>query len=469
MGRCVLLFTLVALCGSFTSRADVLTVCQLSGIKEQARCGVVQVPENPAKPEGRKLDIQVAVLPAKAGKALPDPVLILNGGPGEDSLSGAGSFAEWLEPLRRDRDILLVDQRGTGKSHRLGCDLYAGVDAAVLLRDVFPVATVERCASELSKNADLTQYGYTNFARDLEQVRKQLGYGPMNLFAGSYGTRAAQVFIRAYPDSVRTALLVSVVPIDVAIPLPMAKASQAAMDRVFKDCEAQPACYAAFPNVRNELGEMLRRLETEEVTVSVPGQSAPVRLHRGRVAERLRSMMYRAEGAQTIPQVIHKAYLGDYRPIVDDIVSNARDINSAASFGVFFAIACNEDVAFIREADIPASSEGTYLRDYRVRQQQAACAQWPKASLPSGYREPIRTAVPTLFVSGDSDPATPPWFTEHAAKGFTNRAEIVLANRGHTEYLECLVGIYQRVVAAGSVAKLDTSACKAEPRLPFKT
>jgi pimeloyl-ACP methyl ester carboxylesterase len=289
------------------------------------------------------------------------------------------------------------------------------------------------------------------------------------LFAGSYGTRAAQVFIRAYPESVRTALLVSVVPIDVAIPLPMAKASQAAMDRVLKDCEAQPACHAAFPNVRNELGEMLRRLETEQVNVSVPGQSAPVRLHRGRVAERLRSMMYRAEGAQTIPQVIHKAYLGDYRPIVDDIVSNARDITSAASFGVFFAIACNEDVAFIREADIPASSEGTYLRDYRVRQQQAVCARWPKASLPSGYRDPIRTAVPTLFVSGDSDPATPLWFTEHAAKGFTNRAEMVLANRGHTEYLECLAGIYQKFVAAGLVAKLDTSACKPEPRLPFKT
>lgn len=90
-------------------------------------------------------------------------------------------------------------------------------------------------------------------------------------------------------------------------------------------------------------------------------------------------MMYRAEGADRIPQAIHKAYLGDYRPIVDDLVSNAGAISSAISFGLFFAVACNEDVAFIREADIPAAIAGTYLGDYRVRQQQAACAHWPKA------------------------------------------------------------------------------------------
>jgi pimeloyl-ACP methyl ester carboxylesterase len=472
-----------ALCRSFHVRADVLSACRLSGIEGPARCGVVPVPENPAPPEARKLDIGVAVLPATSRKALSDPVLLLMGGPGEASIAEAEYYARWLGPLRRDRDILFIDQRGTGKSHRLSCDLYSGVDAAALLRDVFPVASVERCARELSKDADLSQYGYTNFARDIEHIRRQLGYGTLNLFAGScrqlgygtlnlfagsYGTRAAQVFIREYPQSVRTAMLVSVVPIDVAIPLPMAKGSQAAMDRVLNDCEAQPACHAAFPHVRNELGEMLHRLETHEVKVGVPGQATPVRLHRGRVAERLRSMMYRAEGAQRIPQVIHSAYLDDFQPIIDDIISNARASTSAISFGVFFAIACNEDVAFIGEADIPAASEGTYLGDYRVRQQQAACARWPRTPLPTGYRDPIRTTVPALFVSGDSDPATPLWFTGHAATGFSNRAELVLANRGPTEYLDCLAGIYRAFVAAGSAAKLDTSACRAEPRPPFK-
>jgi pimeloyl-ACP methyl ester carboxylesterase len=277
------------------------------------------------------------------------------------------------------------------------------------------------------------------------------------------------VFIKMHGASVRTAMLVSVVPIDEPMPLPMAKGAQAAMNRVLEDCEAQPACHAAFPNVRNELSEMLHRLETQEVKVTVPGQAVPVRLHRGRAAERLRSMMYRAEGAARIPQVIHQAHLGDYQPIVADIVSNASAIGSAISFGLFFSIVCNEDTNLIDDADIPAATAGTYLGDYRVRQQQAACAQWPKAPLPRGYRNPVRTSVPTLFVSGDTDPASPLWFTERTKQGFTQRAEVVLANRGHTEYLDCLATIYQKFVAARSVEKLDTSACNAEPRLPFKT
>ncbi|GFE85663.1 alpha/beta hydrolase [Steroidobacter agaridevorans] len=461
------LLTLFALCGSVGVRADVLSTCELPRLQEPAKCGVVQVPENPAKPDGRKLDIAVAVVPAMGGKALPDPILLLMGGPGEESMNEAAFYVEWLEPLRRERDILLIDQRGTGKSHRLGCDLYKDVGAAVLLRDVFPVASAERCARELSKDADLTQYSYEHFSKDIEHIRRLLGYGPLNLFAGSYGTRAAQVFIKTHGASVRTAMLVSVVPIDEPMPLPMAKGAQAAMDRVLEDCAAQSACHAAFPNVRNELSQMLHRLETEEVKVNVPGQATPVRLHRGRAAERLRSMMYRAEGAAQIPQVIHKAYLGNYQPIVEDIVSNASFIGSAISFGLFFSIVCNEDTAFIDDADIPAASAGTYLGDYRVRQQQAVCSRWPKASLPRGYRDPVRTSVPTVFVSGDTDPATPLWFAERMKQGFAQRAEVVLVNRGHTEYLDCVATTYQKFVAAGSVEKLDTSACKAEPRLPF--
>ncbi len=458
------LLALGAICSSFlAAAADVLSSCQLPGIAGAAKCGVVQVPENPAKPDDRKLDISVAVVPATQGRALPDPIVILMGGPAEDAISAAAYYAGTLATLHHDRDLVFIDQRGTGKSHRLGCDIYAGVDAAVLLRDVFPLAPIERCARELSKSANLTQYSYAHFSRDLEHVRKVLGYGPMNLFAGSYGTRAAQVFIRTYPDSVRTVIFHSVVPIDMAIPLPMAKAAQVAMDRVLKDCQGQPACHAAFPNVRNELTEVLQRLEAGNVTVTVPGAAGKVPLDRGRVAERLRSMMYRAEGAEHIPFVIHRAYLGDYRPIVDDILANAPEATNALSFGLFFSIACNEDVAFIREADIAPASEGTYLGDYRVRQQQAACTKWPKGSLPAGYREPIRSSLPVLFVSGDTDPASPLWFKEHAAKGFVNRAEVVMQNRGHTEWSDCVGDIYTRFVKAGSVAKLDTSTASRNP------
>ena len=216
-------------------------------------------------------------------------------------------------PLRRDHDILLVDQRGTGRSAALRCDLYSADDPAVSLRDLFPPAAVNRCKQQLSARADLTQYTYLHFANDLEQVRRALGYGRMNLFGGSYGTRAAQVFMRAYPQSVRTAYLGSVVPIDVITPLTMAKSAQVALDNTLKACAAEPACKTAFPNLRQEFDQVMARLDTGEVRVAIPGHSGTFPLHRGRVMEWFRSMNYRPGTAAQMPWIIHRAYTGRIR------------------------------------------------------------------------------------------------------------------------------------------------------------
>ena len=188
------------------------------------------------------------MIPA-TGKAQADPLVPLMGGPGEEAISEAAYFAGLFAPLRRDHDILLVDQRGTGRSGALRCDLYSADDPAVSLRDLFPLAAVKRCEQQLSARADLTQYTYLHFANDLEQVRLALGYGKMNLFGGSYGTRAAQIFMRAYPQSVRTAYLGSVVPIDVMTPLTMAKSAQVALDNTLDACAAESACNDRVPEL----------------------------------------------------------------------------------------------------------------------------------------------------------------------------------------------------------------------------
>ena len=326
-----------------------LSDCAIPGIAQPARCGVLDVPENLDRPAGRRLPINVAVIPASPGPALPDPIVPLMGGPGEDAMSAASEFASRLAPLRRDRDLLLVDQRGTGRSGALRCDLYSTDEPAANLRDLFPLATVERCERELEAQADLTQYTYAHFAVDLERVRNALGYGKLNLFAGSYGTRAAQVYVRAYPQSVRTLYLGSVVPIDLAMPLPLAKAAQSALEKTFGACAADSACRTAFPNLPDEFREVLARLESGAVRVSVPGRAQTVALNRGRVAEWFRSMIYRAEGAAMMPWTIHQAYVGDWSPIVERILSGVREAGSAISFGLFFSITCNEDVAFVRE------------------------------------------------------------------------------------------------------------------------
>jgi hypothetical protein len=164
-----------------SSGAIELSSCKLSGVPQPARCGVLQVPENPNRPAGRRLKIGVAVIPATAGKSHPDPIVILMGGPGEDAISAAEIYVKQFTTLRQDRDILLVDQRGTGRSGALNCALFSAQEAAVSLRDVFPPAAVEKCEQTLRVRADLTQYTYDRFANDLEQVRQALGYGPLNV------------------------------------------------------------------------------------------------------------------------------------------------------------------------------------------------------------------------------------------------------------------------------------------------
>jgi hypothetical protein len=167
--------------------------------------------------------------------------------------------------------------------------------------------------------------------------------------------------------------------------------------------------------------------------------------------------------------VIHRAYLGDWRPIVDGILQVSAGLSSALSAGLFFSITCSEDVAFIRESDIEPATARTFLGDYRVRQQQAACAHWPRASLPNDYRTPVRSPAPAMFVSGDTDAASPLWFTGRVAPGFSNRFELVLRGRGHTEWADCVGRLYEQFVRSGSVRGLDAASCEAAPRPPFRT
>ncbi|HEY2780683.1 MAG TPA: alpha/beta hydrolase [Steroidobacteraceae bacterium] len=445
-----------------------LASCRIENLARAARCGTLDVAENPDKPDGRRLSIGIVVIPAGATPAFSDPIVVLQGGPGEDAISSASFYAERFATLLDHRDLLLVDQRGTGKSGALPCQFFSAEAPAVNLRDLFPIAAVKRCAQQLEARADLTQYTYQRFAADLEQVRRGLGFGRLNLYAGSYGTRAAQVYMRSFPASVRTAYLGSAVPIDAANPLPFAKTAQAAIEKLFAACSADAACSSAFPQLREEFRAILARLESGTVRVTIPGRATPAPLDRGRVAEWTRSRLYRPKSASELPWMIHRAFAGDWDPLVKDLLADAREADSSLSFGLFLSITCSEDVAFVREQDVPAATQGTFLRDYRLRQQQAACRQWPQSVLPKDYRLPVRSSVPTLFVSGDADGATPLWYTEHVAAGFSNRLQVVAKGQGHTEWSDCLAQLYARLVRSGVAAGLKP-ACGATPRPAFKT
>lgn len=445
--------------------SETLTACTLPDVARAARCGSILVPEDRQRPNGRKLAIRVAVVRALRAPVKNDPIVILQGGPGESAVDDASVYARWLAPVLVDRDLLLIDQRGAGGSAPLTCKMAHRDDPTPLFTDIFPPAAVQQCAAALAKRADLTKYGYSSFIEDLEEIRKFLGYGRFNLFAGSYGTRAAQVYLRRFPDSVRTAYLGSVVPIDIATPITMARTAQIEMNRLFDACAADEMCARAYPRLRFEFKEVVQRISRGEAKVQVTKQGGQFVLHSGPVASWLRAKLYRPSSAAMIPWAVHRAYEGDWTSIAEEVASGTE---SSLSFGLFFGITCNEDVRFIDGTKIAESSRDTFVGDTRVRQQQTACRFWPSSPLPAGYRTPVRSTVPALLVAGEADGGTPVWFTDHAAKNFLNSAIVLAPGQGHTEWSPCIASRYFALVQQGRLAGKTRTRCPPVPRPPFK-
>jgi pimeloyl-ACP methyl ester carboxylesterase len=447
------------------SKANPLTACTLPGVARFARCGSIIVPEDRRNPAGRKIAIRVAVLPAQNAERKNDPIVILQGGPGESAIDDASVYAQWLAPVLVDRDLLLVDQRGAGGSAPLTCKLADQRDTAVLLRESFPLSAIERCTSQLAAHADLTQYGYANFVDDLEQIRKTLGFDKLNLFAGSYGTRAAQVYLRRFPDAIRTVFFLSVVPIDLPTPITMASTAQKELDQLFDACLADARCRQAYPDLRTEFDEVMQRLRRGEAKALIEGYRSPIVMDAGPAAGWIRAKLYRPSSAAELPWAIHRAYNGDWKPIADGVASAA---DSNFSFGLFFAITCNEDMRFIDPAKIAPASRQTFVGDTRVRQQQAACRYWPLSPLPKNHRAPVRSKVPALFVTGEADGGTPIWFTEHAAKNFANGRILFSPGQGHTEWNPCVASRYYALVRQGRAEGKRRDSCPRIPRPAFK-
>lgn len=424
--------------------------------------------ENRATRSGRKLHLKVVVLPALGPTKQPDPIVYLAGGPGEAVTGDAGFFDS---DLRRERDLVFVDQRGTGEPDRLGCELGRRGDLQSYLDAQFPLAQVRRCRAELEKKFDLTLYSTAWGADDLDDARAWLGYDKINLWGGSYGTRMAQVYLRRHPEYVRAVALSGAVPMDETLPLSHAANGQRALDLVLASCEKDAACSKAFPQVREELRQVLDRVGREPVpaTVRAPetGQPAEIRLNRGTLADGLRWLLYGRPTAAGIPLLLHEAARGNWTPLAEASVNARMGILDALANGLFFSVTCSEDLPFIDPATIPQRTVGSFLGDDRVRSQAAACAAWPHGAPEAGHREPVRSNVPVLVINGERDPVTPPEFGERAVRHLSNVLRLVIPAGGHYGNGPCPIQIEEDFLRRGSVQGLDTSCLTRIQPVPF--
>lgn len=446
----------------------------------EARCGTYEVWENRGARSGRKIPLRVLVLPAEGPDRLPDPFVYFEGGPGDSAVEAGSWLALDFKSLRRRRDILLVDLRGTGASAPLFCPgLQENADLQGFLDHYLPPAQVKACAERLGKVADLAQYTTDSSVDDVDEVRAALGYDKVNLYGVSGGSRAALVYLRRHPDRVRTVALASVSPTDERGPFPMARNAQRALDGLIAECAGDEGCRAAFPRLREEVAAVLRQAGQEPVTVRLSGGETggpvpvpvpvDIRLTRNALALTLRYMLYRPPMAALLPLHVHRAAQGDWKPMAETARTAAGGISFAR--GYYLSVTCSEDLPFIREEEIAAAVQGSFLGDLRIRQQQAACAAWPVPPVGRSFLEPVVSGVPVLLISGERDPVTPPGNAERVARTLRNSVQVVVPDGGHSfggiEGAECVDRLIIRLVETGTVKGLDGTCLERAKRPEF--
>ncbi|MDQ4087964.1 MAG: alpha/beta hydrolase [Pseudomonadota bacterium] len=440
-----------------------LSPCRVPDVEEELRCGVYHVQENRTAPSGRTLPLKVIVLPARSARPLNDPVFYFEGGPGEAATASADYVAGLS--IREHRDVVLIDQRGTGEGHRLDCTL-EGSDSDLQGYLNSRVPALQRCARDLSARADLTQYVTPIAMEDIDEVRRALGYDSINVYGGSYGSRAAMIYTRMFGAHVRSAYLSGLVPLAARMPLYFAWSAQRAMDKKLEECARDRACASQYPDPLQDLAIVQRNLAERpaRVRISHPVTREPVEvLLTGQAfAVGLLRQLYTAEEPATLPALFRRARQGDFTAFVEGAIERERAQRSTTAYGLHRTIVCNEDTSQIRPEQVERETAGTFLGSSLVREAFEICSAWPRAELPEDYFEPFETAVPALMTSGEYDPVTPPRWGEEARRSFPDSIHIVLRQGHHFDESSspCLNDIMRQFLATAAIDRVDIGCAR---------
>jgi pimeloyl-ACP methyl ester carboxylesterase len=467
----LVLLGLLGGCGAEATPAPVgepalaLSECQLSmpnvNATLSARCGTLEVLEDYGNPAGRRLELNIAVVSAVSRNPEPDPVFILAGGPGQAVVEIYPALRSSFSRVRQTRDIVLVDQRGTGQSHPLKCDI---PEAETVSQEV-AVDALQACPGTL--DADLRFYTTEIAMRDLDAVREALGYETINLYGVSYGTRAALTYMRNYPTRVRSAVLDSAVSPDYRLYMNTGQDADLALGKLFDRCAADEACHGAFPDAREAFAALLERLELEPVTSTVPDpvSTEPVTLTvtREMLLNLTFPLLYSPELAALVPLSLQQAAGGDFAPLAAQAVASGGNLY----LGMFYAVACTEDAPFITPAEAGALAAGTLFGD-RTGMLLEVCTAWPRGELSAGFDAPVTSDAPVLLLSGEADPVTPPHYAARIAQTLPHSLHVIGPGMGHgLTGRGCVDALVANFIAAGSPEGLDVACVQQMVPPPF--
>ena len=442
-----------------------LTPCHVDFLPEEVLCGVHQVFENRQQGTGKQISIHVAVLPPLRRSAQPDPLFIFSGGPGQGARSFAPVAARYFRQMRRMRAVVLVDLRGTGASGALKCP-GSGDEISKLANgaDLYLGNGID-CLAAIHE--DVRQYTHANALADLDEIRRRLGYSRINVWGGSWGTRAAVLYALMYPDAVRSVVLDGAVALDLGFPAPVARNAQQAFDRLGERCASEPNCAIAFPNPRVELDAVLEGLDRPRVvTLRHPRTGIPVTvtLSRDAVAELVRVALYATTDAARLLQTLRHAALGDFGPLAAQYAHSARMSTDDMALGFTLSVLCSEDVPQSAAAALPDDESSTFLGHGYSDGWRRRCRGWPLGA-PIDIDRTAVSGAPALILSGLHDPVTPPSAGEAMARHFANATHIVVPGAAHNaSFTGCATRLIATFLEHG---RLDETEAECVTRVPL--
>ncbi len=436
----------------------------------QARCGELKVPEDRSVPGGASIELSVAVVPALNRRAAGAPLFLLAGGPGQGATAMYTSFAGAFARVNRNHDIVLVDQRGTGGSAALNCDYpddwQAPADAMPALR--------EATLACLHKYGDRVRF-YTSSAAvaDLEAVRVALGLPAIDLYAVSYGTRVAQLYMRRYPKAVHAVILDGVTYPEQAIGAATPADGQRALDLIVKRCRESKECAAAYPELQQDLDSLRQRFgpQKSQITMDDPNSGLPLKVefNRGMLNASLRFLSYSATQASLLPALLHRAAQGGLGNLAAQTVMTARQVGDQLASGMQNSVICSEDQPFFAAAALDRAAIGrTYQGTEQLDALEEICKLWPRGPVDADLHSPLKSDIPTLLLSGEADPVTPPAAAERAARGLAHHRHLILSGEGHGQVATgCVPRLMAEFLDAAAPEKLDATCLQRHIPAPF--
>ena len=455
--------------------AEITRACRVEGLSNEMQCGAVKRALDPAKPNGVQIEVHYLVVPAMARNKLKDAVLVLAGGPGQSAIGIAPAVLPRLSRLNNRRDLVFIDQRGTGKSAPLQCADASRLPVQQAMDPALQLQRLRQCADDLSRlpHGDLRFYTTTIAMQDFEAVRQQLDVSQWNLIGASYGTRAALEYQRQFPVQVRRTVLDGMAPADMVLPTSFSADGQAALDKLLDACEkdalGDQSCSSRFPQLRRGWEALLGSLpRMVSVRHPVTGASESFHLTRSTLLRAVRSPLYVPALAAGVPAAVHAATRGDFSGIVGMANAMGSRKSTQLAMGMHFSVVCAED------APRMAASQSTPGKDFGNTDAELygpVCGFWPRAVVPEAFYAVSPAQSPVLLLSGGADPVTPARHGERVAKSLGAKAQhVVVPEAGHgVMYVGCMGdAVYRFIVAATEAQALpqDVACATGIPRPP---